>query len=284
MDKFGILFFLTFIGLSITEEFHAFERQFTLDGQKSGFYFTHKGELNDNSMNGIVPMYHKISEDSAFYAIFHYNRNNFAAVVAVKMFRAALKTVEPISYDAHVEVNWKTFLQQGLKKIDDRLMQDDITGDCAESETRALIAVVDRNKVTLAQIGDMRKVLLVNIRRNARNDMQSMRNVPPELVNVLGGKATKARNPKIHGVADVNEFPDLKYLIMGTKSLWRLSDHQIARKVLENVRDLKKAAQEVTNSMVLLSDEKDNGIVVIDVKHSKGEKTILDKMLSCLNL
>lgn len=128
MEKFGILIPLTFIGLSISNEFLVFEREFALDGQRSGFYFIHKGELSDNSMNGVVPMYYKISEDSAFYATFHYNQNNFAAVVAVKMFRAALQSVQPIGNDARAGENWKSFLKQGLKKINDRLMQDDITG------------------------------------------------------------------------------------------------------------------------------------------------------------
>lgn len=131
-------------------------------------------------------------------------------------------------------------------------MQDDITGDSAESESKALIAVVDGNKVTLVQIGDMRKVLLVNATtHNAKNEMQSMRTLPPALSNVLGGKASKAQNTKLRGIAEVNEFYDLKYLFMGTKSLWRLSDNQIALKILENVEDLKKAAQEVTNLIAL---------------------------------
>lgn len=107
MDTFRILFFLTCIGLSISEELCIFEREFSLDEQRSGFYFTHKSELtiSNNSMNGIVPMYHEISSDSAFYAIFHYNRNNFAAIFAKKMFRAALKLVHPKSNDARVAVN-----------------------------------------------------------------------------------------------------------------------------------------------------------------------------------
>lgn len=288
MEKFGIFFFFTIIGLSISHEPYVFEGEYSADGQKCGLYFIHKGELmTNNSQNGILPMYHKISEDSAFYAIFHYNRNNFAAMVAIKMFKTALKSVEPISSDARVNVSWKSFLQRILMKIDNRLMHADITGDRAESETKVLIAVVVRNKVTVAQIGDMRKVLLVNVCRNGKTELQSMANSTPRLFNVLGGKASKAQNPKIHSVSEVNEFDDFKYLIMGTKSLWRLSDNQIVSCVLENADDLKNAAQKITDSIVLPLDEQDNGAVVIDVNnnnHSKGEKTFFNKVASYLNL
>lgn len=283
MKKFGTLIFLISIVLSLSDRFYTINHEFAFDGHKSGFYFTHKGELSDNLVNGIVPMYFKISENSAFYAIFHYKRNNFAAVVAVQIFRAALQNIQTSSYDDPTPVDWKSFLERGLRKIDHRLMQNDITGVRAESETKALIAIVDGYKVILAEIGDMRKVMFGNTVQNSAYEPQP---IPTGLLNVLGGKISKQTDLRIRGAAKVTEFHDLKYMVLGTKSLWFLSDDQIALKVLENAKDLKGAAKEVTKSVMIPSEEKDNGVIVIDInpaREKEKDKSFCNKLCGCWN-
>lgn len=285
MEKFGTLIFLITIGLSLSDKFYINNHEFAFDGHKSGLCFTHKGELRDNLMNGIVPMYFKISENSAFYAIFHYKQNNFAAAVAVQMFRVALENIQRSSYDDPTPVDWKSFLEHGLKKIDHRLMQNDITGVRAESETKVLIAIVDGYKVILAEIGDMRMVMFGNAVQNMKYEPWFM---TTGLLNVLGGKTSKQKDLKIRGVAKVIEFHDMKYIVLGTKSLWFLSEDQIALTVLENAKDLKRAAQEITNSVMMPFEEKDNGVIVIDInptreKVKEEDNSFISKLCGCLN-
>lgn len=285
METLGTLIFLITFGLSLSEKLHVMNSEFEFDGHKTGFYFTHKGELSDNSMNGIYPMHFKISEDSAFYAIFHYNRNHFAAAVAIQMLRASLHNIQTNANDDPTPIDWNSFLADELKKIEDRLMQDDITGERAESETKALITIVDGYKATIAQIGDMRIAMFAKISQKSKNELHSISKISTGLLNVLGGKTFKEKNSRIQGVAKLIEFHDLKYIILGTKSLWFLSEDELASKVLENVKNLKKAAQEIADSVMVPLQEKDNGVIVIDINSIKDEEKLscIDKLFCCLN-
>lgn len=286
METFGTFIFLIItFGPSLSKKLYVMNSEFEFDGHKTEFYFTHKGELSDNSMNGIYPMYFKITENSAFYAIFHYNRNDFAAAVAEQMLRASLHNIQTNDNDDPAPIDWNSFLADELRKIDDRLMQDDITGERAESETKALITVVDGYKATIAQIGDMRMAIFAKVSQKSKNELHSISTVSTGLLNVLGGKSFKEKNARIRDVAKLIEFHDFKYIILGTKSLWFLSEDELASKVLQNVNNLKKAAQEITDSVMMPIQEKDNGVIVIEINspQKKGKSSFIDKWFCCLN-
>lgn len=239
-----------------------------LESYKSGIYFAHKGPFS-TSTNGIIPMYQKISNNSAFYGIFQYNRNKFAVEVAVKMFKTALALLSPIKLDS------RSFLEEELKKIDDRLMQDDIIGIQAESETKALIAIVGPTTVTVAEVGDMGKALYTTNINFFKESLSPVKVKNPGLLNVLGGKAAKAKNSNIRGMAEVMQFTSMKWIVLGTKSLSSLSGHQIKRTLTKNANDLKIAAQKITKLIKLPKDETDCGVIVIDGRPmERGEQCV----------
>lgn len=247
------------------------ENELGLMGHKSGIYIHQSDKPTNINMKGVEAMFQEIDDKTAIYAIFEYDNNNRSASIAKKMLETALKT-KP------TKVNWKSFLETEIAKIE--------TEAQAESSTRALVVVVDGNTVTTAQVGltPMTVFFKDSMDSKTLNSKSMSDNLSREqLHNVLGGMIGKGRHANIHEHVVVTQLNDPKFIVMGTTSLWRADDYVTAKLILKNEKDYRKAAKAIANIRNSKSAMKtDYGVIIIALQKGINFRSIIRSISNCV--
>lgn len=269
MNTFKILNFILFAGLlsGSSRCIEVIEHDLRLKGHKSGIYIRQNDKPTGVNVMGVEAMFQEIDDKTAIYAIFEYDNNNSSACIAKEMLDTAIKA-KP------TKVNWKSFLEAEMVKIETRLMRDNVPAAEAESSTRALVVVVDGSTVTTAQVGLSEMTVFVkNAIDSSKFDFKFMNDnlSGQQIHNILGGKIAKRRHSRIRGDAVITQSNDPEFIVMGTTSFWRNDDYDTAEFILKNEKDYKKAANAIANIRNAPSAKKsDYGVIIVALQ--KGTK------------
>lgn len=250
-----------------------------LKGHKSGIYIYQNEKPTDINMKGVEFMFQEIDDKTAIYAIFEYDNNNSSACIAKGMLETAFKA-KP------TKVNWKSFLETEMAKIETRLTQDNLSVAEAESSTRAQVIVVDGNSVIAAEVGLSHMLVFVKdaIDSNKLNFKNKNDNWRREHIHyVLGGKISKEKHSYIRGDAIVTQSNDPKFIVMGTISFWQFDDYAKAEFILKSEKDYKKAAKAIANIRNSPSGNKhDYGVIIVALQKGINFRTIAKSLSKCV--
>lgn len=269
MKTFKLWKFVLFIGmLSILSQCSEIERTLNFNGHKSGLYLVdNENSADELFKNGILYMFQKINDAVTIHALFHYRHNIFAANITQGMLSNAIQS-KLSKNGAKTNVDWKAFLEEELKNIEERMMKPGLTNDQARSRTSAAIVIVDGNTVTQAQIGDSRIVSFAKDSQQSETGIRVKKMAPTNMKARLGGQFFKNKDSTIPGNADVTDLSDVRFIVMGITYFWFANVDNVEQILSQNVNNLNKAALEITKLIEIPDYEAKNGIIVIGLNPS----------------
>lgn len=263
-----MLIFLLWIGLlSALSQCSEIERNLDFKGHKSGLYIVDNDEPADKLKNGISYLFQKVNNEVTLHALFHYQENNFAAIITKGMLQNAIQS-KLAKNGAKTKIDWKTFLEEELENIEMRLMKPGLSNEQKVSKTSAAIIIVDGNTVTQAQIGHSRILSFANDSKQSETGLRVKESVPVEIKNRLGGRFFKNKDSTIRGEVVVTDLSDVRFIVMGISHFWFVNVDKVAKILSQNVNVLNKAALEITKLIPIPNYEANNGVIVIGLNPS----------------
>lgn len=264
-----MLNFLVFIGLlSTLSQCTELERELAFNGHKSGIYLVDNANSAHEFRNGISYMFQKINDEVTIHALFHYRQHIFAAKITKGLLQNAVQSKILSKNGANTKIDWKSFLEEELKNIENRLMKPGLFNEQVVSRTSAAIVIVDGNTVTQAQVGDSCIVSFAKDSQQCQTGLRVKESPPAKLKNKLGGKFFKNKDPTMRGDADVIDLSDVRFIVMGAAYLWFVNVDTVAQIISQNRNILNEAAREITKLIKIPEYEADNGIIVIGLNPS----------------
>lgn len=258
------------------------DKLLTLDCHTTAIYYTEK---ENPSATGALYMYDKIDESTVILGIFHYKSNIYAAKTAKETFVNTYKSrtfATPKTAD-----NWKQFLIETMEKIESALMAPELDKDLKDTLTRAVVAVVGKDFVTHANIGDSR-ILFYNIKsgqkaatedhsRSNRNEWERMAGKTVSdtcnFTRMLGGYYEKKEaNSGMIGQAAFGIQKDVTFLIMGTNDFFgkNVNNDRAIEVMKKNIKDPKTAAKALVKEAKLDKDKKDGELGIFVTKFTSS--------------
>lgn len=148
--KFGVVLFLT-IGLSVSfTKIKYIKETLTYDGHITAIQHT-----EDSPETGALYMYDKINDTTVILGIFQYENGVYAAQKAKELLKSGYE-MKMESRETETADDWKEFLIQQMATIETTLMNYYLNGEERKSSTRAIVAIVHKDFVAYANIGNSR--------------------------------------------------------------------------------------------------------------------------------